>query len=226
MENEQWEINYKKGLEVNRYPFNVLISFWFRNRHLIKKNKDEKYKICELGCGCGNNLAFFAENDCEVYGIDISPTAIKYAEELFKKKKLKGNFQVGNIINHKFENNYFDLVIDRGCFTHNPYHLSELIDISYKLLKTEGLHFSMICSKDHSELESEYKQTENSNIYLIENKDSCWYRLPLLALNENELIEYYNKFKITDVILSSNKSKIKNYNISWFFIYCIKEKKI
>ena len=33
-------------------------------------------------------------------------------------------------------------------------------------------------------------------------------------------------FKITDIILSSNKSKIKNYNVSWFFIYCIKEKNV
>lgn len=221
MKTEQWEINYKKNKEINKYPFDVIISFWFRNKHLIKKDKNEKFKICELGCGCGNNLAFFAENNCEVYGIDISPSAIDKAKTLFKNKNLKGTLVVGNLLEHNFEDNTFDFVLDRGCFTHNPYHIEECINISYKLLKNSGLFLSMLCGKDHSwlEYELEYK---DENIYEIKNKNSPWYNLPLITVNYNDIIYLFKNYKILDVINSKDISEVNKSLISWYYIHCHK----
>lgn len=221
MDNKQWEINYKNGLEINRYPFDALISFWFRNKHLITKKTNEKYKICELGCGCGNNLAFFAENDCEVYGIDISPTAIENAKKLFEKKKLKGHFFVENLINHPFENNYFDLVIDRGCFTHNPEYYLDCINIAYNILKKKGLFFHMLFGKNHSGLE-ESNKIINETYYFTSNKSHFWYNLPIIIFNKYTEELLTQKFEIYDIIECTNKDK-KNYVVGYYHIYSIKQ---
>ena len=40
MNNQQWEINYKNGKEVNKYPFDILISFFNNYKYLLKKDVD------------------------------------------------------------------------------------------------------------------------------------------------------------------------------------------
>ena len=41
----------------------------------------ESGSLLELGCGAGNLALMFAESGYDVHGIDISPTAIAWAEE-------------------------------------------------------------------------------------------------------------------------------------------------
>ena len=221
MNNEQWEINYKNGLELNRYPFDCLISFWFKNKHLIPKKNNEKYKICELGCGCGNNLSFFAENNCEVYGIDISPTAIEHSKNLFKKKNLEGYFFVENIINHPFENEYFDLVIDRGCFTHNPEYYNDCINIAHNILKKSGIFFHMLFCRNHSGLEKANKII-NNNYYFTSDKSFFWYNLPVIIYSEYTKKIITQKFEILDIINYSIKNRNK-WKDNFCYIYSIKK---
>ena len=175
------------------------------------------------GCGCGNNLVFFAENNCEVYGIDISPTAIKYANELFEKKKLKGFFYTCNLIDHPFEKEYFDLVIDRGCFVHNPKYLDKCIDITYNILKKEGLFFSMLFQKNHSGLKLANKII-NNEYYFTDDENYFWYNLQLIILNDNEIKDYYQKFKILEWNLYNIENKINKYIIEYVYLYCQKLK--
>lgn len=220
MENKQWDINYKNNLEINKYPFDALVSFWFNYKYLLKFDKNINIKVCELGCGCGNNLAFFAENNCDVYGIDISETAIEYSEKLFKKKNLKGVFKVGNLINHDFENNFFDIVIDRGCFTHNPGFINKCIEISHNILKKDGLFFSMTFTKNHHLLKDTDKIIINE-YYFYKNKNHPWYNLHVNTLNENEILILYEKFHLIDY----NIINVKNINNNIIeYIYIILQK--
>lgn len=48
--------------------------------------------LLDLGCGLGNNAAYFSSKGFDITGIDISETAILHAKSLFQEKKLKGNF--------------------------------------------------------------------------------------------------------------------------------------
>ena len=76
---------YGKKLQLNIFPFSEIISY-FKNLKVEKKNN---VKILEIGCGCGNNLSFLAEEGYKVYGVDISKSAISFAKKIFKKKNLK-----------------------------------------------------------------------------------------------------------------------------------------
>lgn len=217
MDNKQWEINYKNGLEINKYPFDCLISFWFRYKHLIKSNNI--IKICEFGCGCGNNLWFFAENGCEVYGIDISETAIMYSKDIFKKKNLNGIFLNTNILNNNFPDDYFDLVIDRGCITHNPGYINECIDESYRILKKGGLFFSFSFMKNHDWLSSGLKI--NKNYYDFKKENHPWFNLPVNVIDEMEIFDLYKKFKILNYDMITHKN-IDNQTSSHIHVYCQK----
>jgi 2-polyprenyl-3-methyl-5-hydroxy-6-metoxy-1,4-benzoquinol methylase len=231
MDNPQWELNYQQGKEINKYPFDILISFWFKYKHLIN-NTNSSIKICEIGCGCGNNLSFFAQIDkCDVYGIDISPTAINYSKQLFKQKKLKGNFFIGNFLKHtefneKFKG-YFDLIIERGCLTHNPIGYDKCIEKISELLKPNGVCFTTLFTQNDTRLLEYSKKTDN--IYYFLDKKHRWFNLPVLIYNfksesKKKINDLYDKYfkKINQIV---NTMYYSNEQIKTEFIHFILQKK-
>ncbi len=83
---------------------------------MISKYKlNKSIKILELGCGDGKLSLSLAELDYHISGIDISPTAIEWAQEKAVNRDLKIDFMVGNILNMAFDDNLFDLAIDSYC---------------------------------------------------------------------------------------------------------------
>lgn len=111
-----WEARYKDNPKYrNHYPWSSIVSFIYSN---VPNNKESnKIKILEVGCGNGNNLWFAAREGFRVAGIDGSETAIAYAKEWFGREGLAGDFRVGDFTNLPFEDNCFDIVIDRSALT-------------------------------------------------------------------------------------------------------------
>lgn len=73
-------------------------------------------RALELGCGNGTGVTkIMANRGFHVYGIDISPTAIDWAEENFARQALRGEFQVGNVCCMPFDQSSFDIVYDGSC---------------------------------------------------------------------------------------------------------------
>jgi len=77
---------------------------------------DRHGKVLELGCGDGNVSLALAERGYDIQGIDISPTAISWANEKAGKKGFKADFKVGNVLKLPYDSDYFDVVIDAHCF--------------------------------------------------------------------------------------------------------------
>ena len=93
------------------YPFDNVVSFLFRN--YPKDKPKEKVKILEVGCGGGNNMWFASREGFDTYGIDGSKRAIEIAKKRFLEDNLNGNFIQGDFTNLPYEDNFFDIVIDR-----------------------------------------------------------------------------------------------------------------
>src|SRR5512136_2850072 len=88
-----WEDDiYSKGQQLNRYPFDIAVSFIYRNYPRHKSRHD--VRILEVGCGAGNNLWFAAREGFLVAGIDASESAIAYARKRFAEEGLKGTLLV------------------------------------------------------------------------------------------------------------------------------------
>lgn len=74
-------------------------------------------RILELGCGNGSMASlWFASEGYQVSGVDISPTAIRWAQENFSRQRLSGNFQTADVchLNHLRERQ-FALIFDGSC---------------------------------------------------------------------------------------------------------------
>lgn len=114
-----WESIYSEGKALNRYPFDQVVSFIYRNFSRSKPRFETK--ILEIGCGAGNNLWFAAREGFSVTGVDGSPSAIEFARKRFADEGLKGDLRVADFIKLPFIDNTFDFVIDREALTCSPF---------------------------------------------------------------------------------------------------------
>jgi SAM-dependent methyltransferase len=182
MEDFYWENNiYNKGLNLNKYPFDNVVSFVFRNRNNITPNN-----VLDIGCGAGNNSWFLAKEGFNVYGIDGSISAINYCRDRFISENLKGDFTVGNFKNLPFKDSFFDLAIDRASLTCcNLKDCRIIVKEINRTLKTKGKFFFNCYGVEHSSMLSG-KQ----------NKDGTWSGMKRGAIAGVENIYFFKKEEI------------------------------
>ncbi len=72
--------------------------------------------LLELGCGRGNIALSFARLGWEVTGVDFSPTAIRWANELAITQNYEATFLEGDLRQAwPFESESFDVALDANC---------------------------------------------------------------------------------------------------------------
>lgn len=175
---EIWEDLYSEGKHLNKYPWDAIVTFIFRNYSKIAKK--EEIKILEVGCGAGNNLWFAAREGFNVTGIDISESAINYAKNRFLEDGLNGEFFVSAITELPFESNTFDLIIDRAVITClSNIEAKIAINEIKRTLKPNGKIFFNPYSDKHSAcISGEYREnglTTNIKKGLTGIGDICFY---------------------------------------------------
>ncbi len=173
-----WEEIYTEGRELNRYPYDSVVTFVFRN---YPPNIEKKYiKILEVGCGAGNNLWFAAKEGFDVTGIDFSKSAIDYVKKRFKDEGLNGNFIVHDFRSLPFQDEEFDLIIDRAALTYiNFTECKKAINEISRVLKNHGKFYFNPFSDSHSSCASgRYKSdgiTTDIKVGICNGGDVCFY---------------------------------------------------
>lgn len=111
---------------------------------LIKLPKTSNLKIIELGSGASNSSLWLANQNDQVYAVDISPEAIKRAKNIDVDNKV--NWVCADLLDENlFEKNKilnkesFDIVFDMQCF-HVLRKINEqkACEVIYDLLKKGG----------------------------------------------------------------------------------------
>ena len=123
-------------------PPNVLVG-------LVESGKVKPCKTIDLGCGTGNYSTYLASVGFDVTGIDNSPTAIKIAQENAKKKGVKCNFLVANVLGNLDElTEKFDFAYDWELLHHIfPEKRRIYVKNVYKLLGPSGKYLSVCFSE-------------------------------------------------------------------------------
>lgn len=136
-----WEAVYAGGRS-QRYPWDSVVSFVFG--YAPKGLSREQVKIMEVGCGTASNLWFAAREGFSVYGIEGSESAVRYAQERFEKEGLSGDIRVGDFTVLPFEDDQFDMVIDRGALTCvNDTSMAAAVSEVLRTMKPGGIfHFN------------------------------------------------------------------------------------
>ncbi|MFF3515055.1 class I SAM-dependent methyltransferase [Streptomyces sp. NPDC002573] len=104
-------------------------------------------RALDVGCGPGRNALHLASLGFEVDAVDLSPTAIAWAEERAREAGADVRFHCGNAFDLTADGlgGPYDLIYDSGCFHHLPPHRR----VSYLTLLDRTLapggHFVLTC---------------------------------------------------------------------------------
>jgi len=89
-------------------------------KKLHEYDQFEGKRVLEVGCGNAYTLGKYAEHGAEVYGLDITKTAIELSQRRFEYQGLNGDFRVGNAEDLPYEAEYFDCICSMGVLHHVP----------------------------------------------------------------------------------------------------------
>ncbi|MCG6493065.1 class I SAM-dependent methyltransferase [Kitasatospora sp. A2-31] len=79
-------------------------------------------RALDLGAGPGRNAIHLASRGFDVDAVDLSPTAVAWAEERAREAGAAVRFHCGNIFDVELPHARYDLVYDSGCLHHLPPH--------------------------------------------------------------------------------------------------------
>ncbi len=146
-----WEEEiYSKGQQLNRYPYDCVVTFVMRNAPRDRPRSE--VRIVELGCGAGNNLWFAALEGFQVAGIDGSESTIAAARKRFAEDHLAGELVVGDYSGGlPFASDWADLAIDRAALSCSGYAAAAAaVSEIRRVLRTGGRMFFNPYSSFHS----------------------------------------------------------------------------
>lgn len=115
---------------------------------LVNQGRIPRGKVLDMCSGDGTNSIYLASKGFEVYGVDISDTAVKVARERCRKRNLSCSYEVGDVLNPPFEGMRFRFVFDRGCFHHLTKTEKPRYVAKVKRLLLPGGKFFLLCFSD------------------------------------------------------------------------------
>lgn len=128
--NEKYLSDVAPGWELNA-PAKPLID-------VLNQLKLPRCRVAVLGCGSGNDAAFFAEQGHIVTGFDFSPQAIDQAQTKYGHLE-NLSFLQRDVFDLKEFYGHFDLVFEHTCFIAvDPFRRNELVKAWHALLAEEG----------------------------------------------------------------------------------------
>jgi len=183
-------------------------------RHLnifFNENEIKNKKILDCGCGTGIFSNIFASLGAEkVIGLDISQGSLNTANALKNKLQLNNlEFQLGDMLELPFQQNYFDIVWAWGSIHHTEDPLKALEEID-RVLKNDGILLIAL-----------YKKTKLTWIHeiarklLIKTPKKTW--IPLsktLAFFLFPIVKFKEIFRKK----SRKGEKLEELILDWFFV--------
>lgn len=219
-----WENEiYAKNKQLNKYPFDSVVSFIFRKFGNLSLEERSKIKILEVGCGACNNIWFLSEEGFDTYGIDISKSAIEFGTNRLKQKNLKATLNVGSFSELPYESNYFDVIIDRASITQAPQLINESLDSVKRVLKENGLFYTEFFNTNHNgytksvgieetindygfmKVHDKYLSTEGGPTYFIDDNNTIIKKY-FKILDMNKVTKNYNDIIDSSTIFILTKS--------------------
>ena len=135
-----WEHLFRKQ-EWGKYPPESVVRFVART--FYRASKRAEVRLLDAGCGPGACTWFMAREGFQAFGIDGSPSAIKYAKERLRREGLKADLQVADYTSLPWPDEFFDGAIDNVSFYANAVaDWQRAVDQVHRVLKAGGAFFT------------------------------------------------------------------------------------
>lgn len=103
-------------------------------------------KVLEIGVGLGADHQMWAEQRCDLYGIDLTERAINWTQKRFEVFGLTSDLRVGDAENLPFSDKEFDVVYSWGVLLYCP-DMYRAISEVHRVLKPGGEAIIMLYHK-------------------------------------------------------------------------------
>lgn len=120
------------------------------DRHLVRlvnEGRIPKGRVLDMCSGDGTNSIYLASRGFDVYGVDISGTAVKIARQRCAERKVACAYEVGDVLNLSLRGP-FDFIFDRGCFHHVPKGQKPAYVATLRRLLRPGGKLFLLCFSD------------------------------------------------------------------------------
>jgi len=209
-----WSELYDHTSFGNKYPLSYLVSlFHTRVKPEIQKRKPlEDGNVLDFACSLGANSKVYQDLGMNVYGIDISKTAIAKAiwggigdDNHFKAANLlEPELKVGDL----FLGVKFDFVIASECLYYfKNDERRELISKLSDAMSEEGIFYANMPTYDFSIYQA-YKEVPKDADGMIEVRESGRISSSLmvnLPRNKDEMVSMFEPLKAIDIMTTDNR---------------------
>lgn len=198
---KDYEISYwsKRGLENYKKYF-----LQYFSHYIGAKEDNSKIKILDVGCGVGIFSKILSDKGFKVFGIDYSEDIINIAKKRPGNENIK--FQVGNVYNLQFPDNFFDIVICSGVFQCISNSQKAILEIK-RVLKPEGTVIIMTLNVFSLTKFFQKEELKRYNSYWLKKKmaEKGFYKTKIKGIYFfptflDFLVDFLLKFKICDFL--------------------------
>ncbi len=198
MSKENWQSIYSAGQQLNKYPYEFVVSNYYNYKS--RRGKADSIRVLDLGCGGGNNALFCAENGANVIALDYSEAALEVVKQRALERNLLENIEARKA---DFENMDLgnididiDFVIDRLSVSHvSRKYAINIYNQVYERMNTGGLIVSNIFSTGHAH--KNYGIYNSNNDIWEKFTDGIFRNLKSAYFyDETEIRELFNKYSL------------------------------
>lgn len=147
---DRWFESYGRRENFLFYPHEEVVKFvsrWIQKRVGLHDWTDVRpeaagRRVLDVGCGIGQHLVYFWQEQFDVYGVDLAPNAVKLARDWLESIGVKdANRRVlqGSAQSMPFPSEHFDVAISRGVLDSMSLELAEeAVAEMFRLLRPGG----------------------------------------------------------------------------------------
>lgn len=137
-----WDELFKQGEFQQQEPYPLVTEF----SQLLKERGARR--VLDLGCGAGRHLVYLAKEGFDVYGVDISGTALEYTRHWLNQEGLAAELKQSDMTALAYPDGFFDAVISIFVIYHGTVEsMTKAIAEIYRVLKAGGLALLTFPSK-------------------------------------------------------------------------------
>lgn len=214
MTKQNWQKIYAAGEQLNRYPYDFIVSNYF---HQLGARHGKPPRVLDLGCGAGNHSLFCAENGSQVVAVDYSSAALEVVAQRAQQRGLADNVQTASVdfddfsLSEDIVEQGFDLIIDRLSVTNAPRkNVKQVFDRAYDLLTEEGVVLSNLFSVGHSH--KDYGRFDADKDVWVDFTDGIFE--PLLTVSffdEQEVRKLFERYQLNGLRLETDTDLASDY---------------
>ncbi|MFX1536738.1 MAG: class I SAM-dependent methyltransferase [Promethearchaeota archaeon] len=180
---EIWKTKEGRALWLEPDPFVASL--------LPRFKKEGIEKILDIGFGVGRHAIFFAKEGFDAYGIEPSPTAIKYAIKWAEQEEVTLKLRTAEMNSLPFDTDLFDLVLAWNVIYHGTIsYIRQTFKEIKRCLKFNGYLLCTLISTRHNKYGLGEEIEENTFIIAEEQEKSH----PHHYFDIDEINQYLGEF--------------------------------